>query len=160
MAKTEQDHHRKAFELYFSLGAERSYKEVARQMGVSPRAIKLWSKSFDWPPPIGERDAEVARQSAVRKIGTAVIDRTQLRKITRLGLMRVAKALADGRDISKQIADLDRSVRSITYLDGGPKGPDPNNVDEARNFLNKIPDQVLQVLEREGDNAEPSRRAP
>ena len=115
MGKTEQEHHRKAFEVYFSLGAKRSYKEVAKQMGVSPSAVKLWSKSFDWPKRLGERDAEVARRVADRALETQVnvLDRDQ--KIVHMALMKLAKGIADGQ-VKMQMGDLDRLIRLRGYL--------------------------------------------
>jgi len=115
MAKTEQEHHRKAFELYFSLGPKRSYKEVAQQMSVSPSAVKLWSKSFDWQKRLGERDAEVARRVADRAIDTQVnlLDRDQ--KIVQMALIKLAKGIADGT-VKMQMGDLDRLIRLRGYL--------------------------------------------
>ena len=147
MANTvEQKHHRQAFEMYVSLGAKRSYRRVAQQLGVSVSSVKAWARQGQWQQRLQEREAEIAQQSAAKSTETAITDFTQLKKITRLGLMRVAKSLADGRDISKQIADLDRIVRLITYLDGGPKGPDPTNVDDVRAFFGQIPDEVLDKI--------------
>ena len=149
MTKTEQEHHRKAFEMYVSLGAKRSYRRVAEQLGVSVSSVKAWARQGQWRQHLQEREAEIAHQSASKSIETAVTDLTQLKKITRLGLMRVAKQLANGHDISKQITDLDRIVRLITYLDGGLKGPDPTNVDDVRAFFSEIPASVLDELDPE-----------
>jgi len=147
VAKTEQEHHRRAFEVYCSLGARRSYRRVAEQLGVSVSSVKAWARQGKWQQRLQEREAEIAQQSAGKSVESAITDLAQLRKITRLGLMRVAKQLANGHDISKQIADLDRIVRLITYLDGGPKGPDPKNVEDVKRFFSQIPNEVLDAIE-------------
>jgi transposase-like protein len=142
----EKPHHTQAFELYYGLGAKRAYRAVAEHFGVSPSSVKAWARQGQWQERLQEREAEIARQSTAKTIETAVTDLAQLKKITRLGLMRVAKSLANGHDISKQIADLDRIVRLITYLDGGPKGPDPTSAEDVRAFLDQVPDHVLREI--------------
>jgi transposase len=149
MSKAEGSPHQDAFEYYHGLGAKRRYRAVAEHFGVSLSTIKAWARAGHWRQRLAERKADIATQAAEKSTSAAVTDLSQLKKITRLGLMRVAKALAEGRDSSKQIADLDRIVRLITYLDGGPKGPDPTNVDDVRAFLDRIPEHVLDEIDAE-----------
>ena len=116
-AHAEQEHHRRAFEVYFSLGAKRSYREVARQLGVSPSAVKLWSRSFAWQKRLGERDAAVARQTADQVIGSAVADASRKRKMVELALLKVIKAI-NSDQVRVQVGDLDRPLRLQAFLDG------------------------------------------
>jgi len=115
VSKTEQEHHRKAFELYFSLGAKRSYREVAKQTGVSPSAVKLWAKSFDWQKRLGEREGEVARRVADQALDSQVNLLARDQKIVHMALMKLAKGIADGK-VKMQMGDLDRLIRLRGHL--------------------------------------------
>ena len=113
---TEQEHHKRAFEQYYALGEKRSYQQVAEQMGVSPSTVKLWARSFGWRRRVQERNAEVARRVADRAIQTGVEEHDRNRKIVQMALMRLAKAIADGK-VKMQMGDLDRLIRLQQYLD-------------------------------------------
>ena len=114
--QTEREHQQKAFEIYYALGAKRTYKEVARQMEVSPSTIKLWSNSFSWRKRIGERDAEVARRVADRTLETNADLLARDQKIVHMALIKLAKGIANGT-VKMQLGDLDRLVRLRGYLD-------------------------------------------
>ena len=73
--QTEQERHRKAFELYCALGERRTYRQLAAQLGVSVSTVKLWSRSFNWQGRIRERDAETARRVADQTLQTQVNER-------------------------------------------------------------------------------------
>ncbi len=51
--------HQEAFQLFCTLGAKRSYNEVARMLGVSSNSVNKWAKSFDWKRRVQERDSTV-----------------------------------------------------------------------------------------------------
>lgn len=153
MVRTEQDRHRQAFEAYRDLGPIRSYKAVAEQIGVSDRTIRLWAKTFHWRDRLAQKQTATPPPPTGQANLTTYRERDQLKKSARLAFKRVVEALAEGRDVSRQVSNLDRIVRLITYLDGGPKGPDPANIDDVRDFLRCIPEQILDALDREYPDA-------
>lgn len=120
----EQEHQKKAFELYYALGKKRMHRRVADQVGVSASTIKLWSRSFDWRRRISERDAATARKVADRAIQASTNDRPQNQKIVQLALMRLAKAIADGK-VRMQLSDLERLLRLQAGLVDGRFVPHP-----------------------------------
>jgi transposase len=146
MTTIEQDRHRLAFDAYRDLGPFRSYKAVAEQMGVSDRTIRLWAKTFHWRDRLLPRETGTPPSPSGNAVSSTFRERDQLKKSARLAFKRVVEALAAGRDVSRQVSNLDRIVRLITFLDGGPKGPDPTNVDDVRAFLDAIPNPVLEVI--------------
>ena len=116
LLKAEQDHHRKAFELYYEQGERRTHKRVARDLGVSTSTIKLWSRSFDWRGRIAERDAETARRVADRVLETRVGERARNTRIVHMALVKLAKGIAEDR-VRMQMGDLDRLIRLQDELD-------------------------------------------
>ena len=118
----EREHHMKAFEFYYALGEGRSYRQVAEQFGVSMGTVKLWGRSFDWKGRIAERDAEVARAMADRSVKKGVERGLRNSKIIEMGLVQVAKAIAEGK-VKMTVSDLDRLIRLEEYLREGPGGP-------------------------------------
>jgi len=111
----EQEHHKKAFEFYYGLGEGRKYGQVAEEFGVSLGAVKLWGRSFGWKRRVGERDAEIAKTLAHRNKEDAVERLARNRKIVKMGLVQVAKAIAEGK-VKVTLADLDRLVRLEEFL--------------------------------------------
>ena len=132
--RIEQENHRKAFEMYFALGEKRSYRQIAQQLGVSLPTIKNWAAEFDWRRRIAERDAEVGRRMADRTLQSSVEERERNKKIIHMALMKVAKAIAEGK-VKAKISDLDCLLRLQTFLD------------ERRDEKSERPETVTDVLE-------------
>ncbi|MBI5866938.1 MAG: hypothetical protein HZB43_01380 [candidate division Zixibacteria bacterium] len=114
---SESDRHKEAFELYYAQGEKRSFPRLAKALGVSMAALKVWSKSFSWQKRLQERDAAVARQAADQVIGSAVVNATRKRKMVELALMKVIKAINSDK-VKIQVGDLDRLLRLSAFLDG------------------------------------------
>jgi transposase len=123
----EREHHEKAFEFYYALGEGRSYKQVAEEFSVSLGTVKLWGRSFDWKGRIAERDANVARAMADRSVKDATERGLRNSKIIEMALVRVAKAIAEGK-VKMTVSDLDRLIRLEDYLREGPGGPGPTEI--------------------------------
>ena len=121
--QTEQEHHRRAFELYRSLGAKRSYRKVASEFGVSISAVKLFAKSFDWRGRLQEREAETARRVADQTLQTQVHERGRRRKIVHMALQELAQGLAD-RSVRMPLGRRERRLRLPDYPDGHPVAPE------------------------------------
>jgi transposase len=57
--KEEGPEQKHAFETYFLMGDDRSYRKLAKQMNKAPSTITNWAKWFNWQERIDERDAQV-----------------------------------------------------------------------------------------------------
>jgi transposase len=121
MPPREDERHERAFAVYLSLGEKRSYKQVAAQVGVSLSTVKQWSKRYRWKERIAERDAEAARQVADNTLSNTVEEFTRNKKIVQMAMVKLAKAIADGR-IKMQLGDLDRLIKLQSFLDGYQEG--------------------------------------
>jgi hypothetical protein len=136
----EQEHHRKAFELYTSQGHGRSYERVAEALSVSVASIKQWGRTFDWRRRLQERELETARQIADRTLQATITDQERYHKIVRMAVTTLAKAIAEDR-VKLQAADLDRLIRLEDYLSqargGGAFGAVPT-VEELLNALERL----------------------
>ena len=125
---TEQEHHRRAFEIYAAMEGRRSYETVARQMDVSLNSVKLWAGTFGWQARLKQREATLARQMADRVLETRTTDSDQYRKLVRMALIKVAKAI-NADKVRVQVADLDRLVRLEQYLDETATKRSPTNLE-------------------------------
>ena len=119
----EQEHQKKAFEFYYGLGEGRSYKLAADEFGVSVPTVKVWGKAFGWRGRCRERDAQAVRTMADRSLEENVESLARNRKIVKMGLIQIARAVAEGK-VKVTMADLDRLVRLEEYLreDAGAGG--------------------------------------
>lgn len=141
--------HDQAFEIYRSLGPKRTYGAVARQMGVSLSSVKSWASRGRWRERIGERELATAREDADQALSDTAEDREQQRKIIRLALVKLARAIVDGK-VRFQGADLDRLIRLSIFVDGGTTGgPDPTRKADVIRFLESVPEDVLQQVVHE-----------
>lgn len=135
----EQEHHKKVFEFYYGLGEGRSYKVVAREFGVALGTVRVWGRTFSWKQRCRQRDAEVARAMADRSLEENMEGLARNRKIVKMGLVQVAKAVAEGT-VKVTMSDLDRLVRLEEYLreESGPEtagrgsGPEASLLEEVR----------------------------
>jgi transposase len=147
----EQEHHKKAFEFYYGLGEGRSYKLVAGEFGVGLGTVKMWGRAFGWKQRCRDRDAEVARAMADRSLEENMEGLARNRKIVKMGLIQVAKAVAEGK-VKVTMADLDRLVRLEEYLreEGGPGQGGGGN--EAGFLLEEVRRRFADRQEEEGDS--------
>ncbi len=124
--KRETQRHLEAFELYVAQGGRRSYRQVARAMGTSIGAVKLWSLSFDWPARARRRDAGIARKLAKKTDQTIVQVKARYHVIVHKFVEALCKHHL-GKDLKSlrhpektTLTDLERLVRLDLMLLGQP----------------------------------------
>lgn len=64
--KKETLQHRKAFDLYLSLGPDRSVIEVGRRLSKSKTTIQNWSQAFGWAKRIEEAEQRIADRASAK----------------------------------------------------------------------------------------------
>ena len=148
--KTEQEHHKRAFEIYYAQGVKRSYDRLGKELGISASTVKSWSLSFGWSARIAERDASAARHIADRTLQSTAEELSRNKRIVTMALMKVAKAVADGK-VRIQMADLDRLIRleqllSETGDDGRHKPGTFRSVKDVEDYLDTLSTAELQLL--------------
>lgn len=57
--KEESPEMKNAFEIYFLMGDDRSYRKLSKQLGKGVTTISNWARSFDWQTRIDARDKQV-----------------------------------------------------------------------------------------------------
>ncbi len=148
----EREHQQKAFEFYYGLGESRSYTLVAQEFGVSLATVKMWGKTFRWRERCGERDAQAVRTLADRSLEENMESLARNRKLVKMGLIQVAKAVAEGK-VKVTMADLDRLVRLEEYLreEGGPETGGRGSGLEG-SLLEEVRKRFVDRPEEEGDD--------
>ncbi len=124
--RRETPRHHEAFELYVAQGGRRSYRAVARAIGVSVLAVRHWARSFDWPARVAERDVGIARKLAKRTDESIV----QVKARYHAMINKLVEALCRhhlGKDLKElrhpertTLTDLERLVRLDLVLLGEP----------------------------------------
>ena len=79
--------HKEAFEYYYSLGTERSFKLVESKFKVSNMSVARWSKAFSWQQRIEQRDIENGKKIEA-KVDKAIVNskadyRTLINKVVK-----------------------------------------------------------------------------
>lgn len=153
----ESERHAQAFELWYALGADRTYAEVARRFHTTVQSIGTWSRAFEWDKRLQARE-KVVRELVGQK---AVEDEAQARadalKICRASIIRYAQSLQPQRDdqgniVAPATADIRASdfvnlVKLDRFLRGEPEtraelligGP----------IFDRLIDALAEVIERE-----------
>jgi hypothetical protein len=57
--REETPEQKNAFEIYFLMGDDRSYRKLSKQLGKGVTTISNWARAFDWQTKIESRDAQV-----------------------------------------------------------------------------------------------------
>lgn len=87
----------KAFDLYYSLGASRSYEAVAASIGVSKNSVYNWAKAYNWQERVRQRDEANARE-LYKKTDTEVVDNLAVyRKVITESVKDYVKNLKNGK---------------------------------------------------------------
>jgi hypothetical protein len=116
---TERDHHKKAFEVFFSLGDRRTYRAAATQLGVSVSSLKAWNRALGWAERISERDAEGVRQATARSMSDAVAETERNLKMIRAAKSKVMKDILEGKAKSAS-GDLAKFIQLEREIQGRP----------------------------------------
>lgn len=104
--KEEKPIHRKAFEVYYSLGDERSIRKVAAKMKKSPATIQNWSNSFNWRERVEVRDVTVAETLEKKVIDTVVTLKADYHKILKATILTAVQDIKEGKLKVNSISDL------------------------------------------------------
>lgn len=91
--------HKEAFEYYYGLGRERGLRKVAEQFHVSDRAVKDWSKAFNWQERVEQRDIENAKKIQQKTDETVINVKAGYRKIIKAAIGKLIVKDKDGKAI-------------------------------------------------------------
>jgi hypothetical protein len=159
----EQDHHKQAFEVYRSLGRTRTLDQVARDLGVSLGAVKLWSSRFGWRQRLMEQEQNDSHRQAERLPEPNTDDNQRNRRLTKMALLKVARDIAEGK-IKSTLSDLPRLIELDRLLseEAGPPGSERGfrDLKEVQEYIASLDDDTLDraaravraELEDHGDN--------
>lgn len=103
---TENIEMKEAFEYYYTLGGDRSLREVARKFNKSLTTIHKWNKSFNWQERCEIRDAENGRRLEERNNDTIVEVKAKYHKVLKALVGKFVEDLNNGRIKIDKISDL------------------------------------------------------
>ena len=124
--RIEREHHKQAFETYYTLGPRRTYAAVAERFGVSMSTIKNWSRAFRWRRMLQVRQAWQTQQ-VTEHMDQVLQERTdRARKLLDLALARMARYLADGKlkTAPRDLLLLEGLKRRLSRLNDRASDPD------------------------------------
>ena len=113
----EKERHRKAFEQYYAMGRTRSLTKLAKRIGASVQALKVWSREFDWQGRIAQRDRDIARVVKSETIKAEIDSQIRNKQIVQMALVTIARQIAEGR-VKCTLGDLDKLIRLEAFLEG------------------------------------------
>lgn len=113
LIKEEKPLHRKGFEVYYSLGEERSIRKVAAKLKKSPATIQNWSNSFNWKERVEIRDTTVAETLEKKVIDTVVSLKADYHKILKATIFGAVEDIKSGKLKIETISDL----RTVMEMD-------------------------------------------
>ncbi len=153
----EKSKHGVAFELYYALGADRTFGEVSRRLGVSDVSVGKWARAFRWSDRVIERERIVSDLVAQKAIADEAQSRADALKITRASIMRFASTLQavrgpDGEIIKPATAEIKAAdfvnlVKLEQFLRGKPS--ERSELMIGGPAFDKLIDAIAAVVERE-----------
>lgn len=114
----ENNKHIEAFEYYYSCGASRGYRDVARKFSTSLTSITNWAKAFNWQERVEQRNIEVARKLEAKSISTVVNEKANYRKIIKAQIGEYVKKIQEGKVKIESISDFEKMVKLDLLLMG------------------------------------------
>ncbi len=112
---------REAFDYYYSLGANRTYKQVAERFQVSERTVNNWAKWFNWQERVRMRDIENSKKLEERTDKRIVDRKADMLKVVEHAIMgkgHMAEQLVKGDLKGASIKDLKMLVELALLLMG------------------------------------------
>lgn len=138
--------HREAFELYYALGADRNFSEVARRIKQSPGAVAGWSQAFGWQKRLAYREKLVADLVAQKAIEDEARSRADALKICRAIEIRFAQDLQLGK-AEITASDFEKAVKLELLLRG--KATERSELMLGGPVFDKLIELLIAVVERE-----------
>lgn len=144
---------KQAFETYFLMGDDRSYRQLAKSLNKGVTTISNWAKKYDWQSLVEERDRQVDKVVEARNNKTmAEIKLEQARHIDAV-LNVFWQEVEKGKYKLDNWADFDRLWKIRQEL-GNPGTTGQNNMFQQLStaFANGV--KALKEAEEEKDNAD------
>lgn len=121
MQRVESKEQLEAFELYYSLGAQRSPQLVADKIGKTERTVRDWSSKYEWDNRVAQRALETAKQAGIEELHKETLAiRTEYRKAMDGLIAQAVKDIQEGKLQIENIEDLERVVKLDLFLMGEP----------------------------------------
>lgn len=121
--KRETMRHLEAFEYYFSLGDDRTYKLVAEKFNVTPASVQRWATDFKWLMRVTEREHHIALKIARDNDKQIYEDKKAYRKIIKATLNKYTEKLRAGKSDDPSIKDvialMEMDLKLMDRLDNG-----------------------------------------
>jgi hypothetical protein len=115
---TETLKHKEAFEHYYASGATRSLRYTAGVQGVSIKSIGAWSREFDWPSRVEQRDMQNAKRLQKATDDTVVAVKAKYRKIVQAAIGKFVQGLQTDAIAVETVTDLERLIKLDLLLMG------------------------------------------
>ena len=110
-----------AFELYYSLGSERSLQLVADKLGRNKRTVQSWSSKYNWGNRVTQRSLEVAKQAGLEELHRETLAiRAEYRKNMDALLEQAYRDIQEGKLQIESIEDLEIVIKLDLLLMGEP----------------------------------------
>lgn len=87
----------KAFDLYFTMGDNRSYEKVGKQIGVSTNSVATWAKKYNWQQRLSERNAAIHQEMYAKTDKEIMESLTDYKKIIHDSVQDYVKNLKSGK---------------------------------------------------------------
>ena len=121
----EELHHQKIFDIYYSMGENRSLQKLRAQLCQDSaenvphvNTLKSWSKAFNWQERIEQRDMENSRRLEKKTNNTIVNEKANYRKIIKASIQTFVEKLRAGAIEVESIQDVERLVKLDLLLMG------------------------------------------
>lgn len=116
-----------AFEYYYSLGKERTLRQVADKVGYSPDTVRYWSSKYRWAEKVAQRDADIRGM---------ITPQMRYQFFINTLMDQVATAIESGELKIRTVEDLERVIKLDLFLCG-----------EIPNTVIELPERIRDLLD-------------
>lgn len=126
----------KAFDLYYSMGNDRSYEAVAQQIGVSKNSIYNWAKTNNWQDRVKERDTVNAKRMYEQTDSDVVGTMVSYRKVITASVADYIKNLKEGKVKINSPADFIKLVELDIKLTELMSNNEKSLIEDTKTVIN------------------------
>lgn len=135
--------HREAFEIYYSMGKERSYTKVAQRCTVSRTTIAKWAKRYGWQERMVVRDGEIGKAVERRNIASLIDEKAAMLKLLKAQLAHVIRQDPEGPVITVTIdsqTDLLNTLKTMLLIMGEDTSREGGSAAAPITVITRVPD--------------------
>lgn len=152
--RIETPEQKQAFETYFMMGEDRSYRKLAKMLNKGVTTIYNWAQWFNWQERIEEREKQVQKIVEERNNKTMAELKLEQARLIDATLSRFWEKVKAGKIEIESWQDYERLWRIRCEIGGETDRKQSGALTELTNMIVKVGEQIMAKQQEKADDEE------